>query len=78
MEQQHIISIDVRPIPRPLRHGLIFNAFDALGSREALELVSDHDPRPLHYLFDVRYPDAFAWFYVGQGPSEWRVRIERR
>lgn len=75
MDLDPLIAIDVRSIPRPLRHGLIFRAFDELRPAETLDLVSDHDPRPLRYLFDVRYPGAFAWDYLEQGPRMWRVRI---
>ncbi len=40
-------TIDVRSIPGPQRHPLIFHTFDALAPGEALELVNDHDPFPL-------------------------------
>jgi uncharacterized protein (DUF2249 family) len=69
--------IDVRPIPRTTRHPLIFKTFDHLNREEFLSVVSDHDPRPLHYLFDVKYPGAFTWDYVEEGPEVWCVRIGR-
>ena len=43
--------IDVRTIAPRERHPLIFSAFDSLAPGEALELVNDHDPRPLFYQF---------------------------
>ncbi|MET0708822.1 MAG: DUF2249 domain-containing protein [Tardiphaga sp.] len=70
-------TIDVRPIPRPMRHPLIFNTFDRLDRDESIHVVSDHDPRPLRYLFDVRYSGAFTWDYVEEGPDAWCVRIGR-
>lgn len=84
MEQQNIVdhrseemTIDVRAIPRPTRHPLIFDTFDQLDLGEYFCVVSDHDPRPLHYLFDVRYPGAFTWDYVEKGPDVWRVCVGR-
>ncbi len=42
-------TIDLRDVPPPERHPKIFDAFDSLASGEALELINDHDPRPLYY-----------------------------
>jgi uncharacterized protein (DUF2249 family) len=78
MNQHLIPPIDVRPIPRPLRHALVFSMFDQLAPRTALELVSDHDPRPLRYLFDVKRDGEFDWAYLENGPQVWRVRIGKR
>ncbi len=70
-------TIDIRPIPRSMRHPLIFTSFDRLDGEGSVVVVSDHNPRPLRYLFDVKYPDAFTWDYVEEGPDVWRVRIGR-
>lgn len=70
-------AIDVRRVPRPMRHPLIFGTFDRLDPNNSFDIVSDHDPQPLRYLFDVRYPDAFSWNYIESGPDVWRIRIER-
>jgi uncharacterized protein (DUF2249 family) len=69
--------IDVRRMPRTMRHPLIFSTFDRLRREEFFSVVSDHDPRPLHYLFEVKYPGAFTWDYVVEGPDVWCVRIGR-
>jgi uncharacterized protein (DUF2249 family) len=71
-------TIDVRAIPRPMRHPLIFNTFDRLERDESIHVVSDHYPRPLRYLFDVKYSGAFTWDYVEEGPDAWCIRIGRR
>ncbi len=68
-------TIDVRQIVRPMRHPLIFSTFDRIGPKGSLHIISDHDPRPLRYLFDVKYPGAFTWDYVESGPKVWRVRL---
>ena len=70
-------TIDVRTMPRPARHPLIFGTFDQLNLGEFFWVVSDHDPRPLHYLFEVKYPGAFTWDYVENGPDVWRVCVGR-
>ena len=69
--------VDVRQIARPMRHPLIFDTFEQIVHEDSFHIVSDHNPRPLHYLFDVKYPGAFTWDYVENGPDVWRVRIGR-
>lgn len=67
--------LDVRPLPPPRRHPLIFETFEQLRPGQALMLVNDHDPKPLFYQFSAERPGQFTWEYVEQGPEVWRVRI---
>lgn len=67
--------IDVRVIPPPQRHMLIFQTFEGLGPGEAFELVNDHDPKPLYYQFSAERAGEFTWEYFEQGPQVWRVRV---
>ncbi len=67
--------LDVREMAPRERHPTILSTFDALASGEALELVNDHDPKPLRYQFEAEKPGAFTWDYLEQGPEAWRVRI---
>lgn len=69
--------IDVRTVPPPSRHPLMFGAFDALVPGEGFEIVNDHDPMPLRAHFDRLRAGQFAWRYEEAGPQRWRVRIER-
>lgn len=69
--------IDVRTIAPRDRHPLIFSTFGGLAAGEAMELVNDHDPRPLYYQFDAQLPGQFSWEYLEQGPDTWRVAITR-
>lgn len=71
------VVLDVRPIPGREKHPTIFRTFDALKPGESMQLVNDHDPRPLRYQFLAERPDAFEWTYEEQGPEVWRVRIAR-
>jgi uncharacterized protein (DUF2249 family) len=70
-------TIDVRRIPPPQRHPLIFQTFERLQAGEAFLLVNDHDPKPLYYTFKAERDGQFAWEYLEQGPEVWRVRIGR-
>lgn len=70
-------TIDLRPLPRPQRHILVFSQFEGLAPGEAFELVNDHDPLGLLHQFHALLPGQFTWDYRGQGPEEWRVVIGR-
>jgi uncharacterized protein (DUF2249 family) len=72
-------ELDVRAIPKPQRHPLIFARFDALPVGESFVLVNSHDPRHLHDEFERDHPGAFAWTYLATGdPRLFRVEITRR
>lgn len=70
-------KVDVRSLPPRERHPLIFSTFGALSAGQAMELVNDHDPKPLYYQFQAELPGAFSWNYLEQGPDTWRVAITR-
>lgn len=67
--------IDVRVVPPPRRHPLLFATFDALSSGQSFILVNDHDPKPLYYQFSYERQGRFNWEYLDSGPEVWRVRI---
>ncbi|MBI1865661.1 MAG: DUF2249 domain-containing protein [Nitrospirae bacterium] len=68
-------TVDVRNVPPPQRHPLIFGTFDSLKPGEAFILVNDHDPKPLYYQFKAEMEGQFSWTYLEQGPDVWRVEI---
>ena len=70
-------TIHVQQIPPRERHAQIFASFDALAVGHALQIVNDHDPRPLRFQFDDRTPGQFDWSYIESGPETWRVNIKR-
>lgn len=70
-------AIDVRSVPPPQRHPLIFGSFDALAPGEHFEILNDHDPLPLYYQFERVRSGQFDWLYLQQGPVVWQVRISR-
>ena len=70
-------TLDVRDIPPARRHGLIFETLATLDPGMGLELVNDHDPKPLYYQLAAEQPGVFSWDYLEEGPAVWRVRIGR-
>ncbi len=70
-------TVDVRTLAPQERHPLIFSTFSQLASGEAMELINDHDPKPLHARFKSDLPGKFSWDYLEQGPDTWRVAITR-
>jgi uncharacterized protein (DUF2249 family) len=70
--------VDVRSIAPRDRHPLIFETFDNLAEGQALIVVNDHDPRPLHYQFMHERSGQFGWEYLEQGPTVWRVAIRKQ
>ncbi|MCA0008701.1 MULTISPECIES: DUF2249 domain-containing protein [unclassified Mesorhizobium] len=71
------LLIDVRTIAPIDRHPRIFGVAAALVEGSSFIIVNDHDPRPLHYQIEARYPGVFAWEYLERGPEVWRVEISR-
>ncbi len=69
--------LDVRTIVPRQRHALIFQTFGALAGGQSMELVNDHDPRPLKHHFEAEMPGEFSWNYLEEGPEVWRVSITR-
>ena len=67
----------MRQLPHWQRHDAIFTAYRALPPGRGFVLVNDHDPLPLRYQFEARYPGRFTWDYAEAGPRVWRVRIGR-
>lgn len=78
MEQtQHDIRLDVRELAPRDRHATIFETFHALRPDQAMELVNDHDPKPLYYQLSTEHPGEFSWAYRQEGPEVWEVEIRR-
>ena len=69
--------IDVRQIAPRERHALIRQMFGDLVVGHSMELVNDHEPKPLHRQFEIDMPGAFTWDYLEAGPQLWRVKITK-
>lgn len=71
-------TVDARIYEPKDKHPTIFKTFESLMNGEKMELINDHDPRPLHYQFIMELPEQFEWEYLEQGPEVWRVAITRK
>ncbi|WP_309131820.1 DUF2249 domain-containing protein [Brevibacterium sp.] len=69
--------IDVRTVPRPQRHPLVFRAFDDLAVGAGLILVNDHEPTNLRREMEEEFAEALGWEPLSD-TAEFRVRISRR
>jgi len=72
------VEVDVRQVPPPQRHPLIFSTFDRLAQGQTMVLVNDHDPKPLYYQLSFERAGQFDWEYLEQGPEVWRVAIRKK
>lgn len=78
-EQTDGEELDVRAVPKPERHPMIFARFAALATGESFVLVNSHDPKHLRDEFDRDHSGAFEWTYLPSGDKRvWRIRITRR
>ena len=71
------VTLDVRQMPPWERHPKIFEIIDNLAVGDALRLVNDHDPRPLHYQILAERPGQFEYNSREEGAHEWVARITR-
>ncbi|MCF2524876.1 DUF2249 domain-containing protein [Bradyrhizobium sp. G127] len=69
--------VDVRDIAPQHRHSIIFQLFDHLEVGDSIQLVADHDPRPLRYQLEVGFDSQCKWTYLEQGPDVLRVLLKR-
>ncbi len=71
-------TVDARQYAPKDKHPTILGTFASLKPKEKMELINDHDPRPLYYQFNVEMPDQFEWEYLEEGPEVWRVSIGKK
>ena len=79
MDAQNAIEeqvVDVREIVPRLRHTVIFQLFENLDGQHALQLIADHDPRPLRVQLEANHGSRCRWTYLEEGPDRWRVRLQ--
>lgn len=69
--------LDVRSLPTWERHPRIRTTFEALDEGTALTVVTDHEPRPLRFMFEQSYPERFVWLQRQLGIARWEVELRR-
>jgi uncharacterized protein (DUF2249 family) len=80
MSETEVVSrrqLDVRAISPVERHARIFGIAQGLAEDQSFVIVNGHDPRPLRYQLESKYPGQFDWEYLQQGPDIGRVEIKR-
>lgn len=70
-------TLDLRAVPPFERHPKIFEVWERLELGDTLEIINDHDPRPLHYQFMHEREGEFEWNSEPRGPQDWVARITR-
>lgn len=74
---EKVLKLDLRKVPVTQRHPMIFDSWEGLKPESVLQIVNDHDPKPLRYHFESEYKDKFEWAYLASGPEEWVVNITK-
>lgn len=69
--------IDVRDIPKPERHPLIFGRYQQLQVGESLYLHADHEPQNLRQEFERDHPGTYRWEAEELTVGHWQVRITK-
>ncbi|UPV75342.1 DUF2249 domain-containing protein [Halorussus limi] len=72
--------LDVREIPPPERHPKIHEEFEALDSGEVLEIVNDHEPKPLFYEMqaEVESFDADSYEVEREDPQKFVAKFPKQ
>lgn len=76
-EVAETVELDIRAVDLRERHPLIFETFDNLSQGHQIKLVNDHDPKPLHYQFEMERQGKYGWKNLEQGPEKWVVVIRK-
>ena len=67
--------IEVQNIDPRHRHTVIFQLIQHLPKGGSIQLVVDHDPKPLRYRAEAMFGAPLRWDYLEEGPDVWRVRV---
>lgn len=74
---EDIPALDVRPIPRAIRHATVIGALSAIRPGRSLDLVAPHDPQPLLRQVQGLEPGVWSVEYLVEGPEAWTLRLTR-
>ncbi len=78
MSNGKVTKLDVRVIPPHERHPKrIFDIWDKLNVGDTLQIINDHDPKQLHYMFEAQYEDCYKWEYEAEGPKDWIINLTK-
>lgn len=73
-------TLDLRDLRPPERHSKIFEAFDAHGPGESLEIINDHEPAPLYYqmVAEIERFDADGYAVEQLGPETFVATLPKK
>ncbi|ABD86799.1 DUF2249 domain-containing protein [Rhodopseudomonas palustris] len=69
--------LDVRRLEPQQRHAIVQRLIDRLPPGRSLQVIADHNPRPLRGYLEMVHGDEADWSYLEQGPEVWRVKLRR-
>ena len=69
--------INVRDIDPQHRHTIILQLLDHLAHDASLQLIADHDRKPLRFQLEEKHGSRCQWTYLEEGPDVWRVRLRQ-
>jgi uncharacterized protein (DUF2249 family) len=67
--------INVADIDPRYRHAILFRLFENLAPGHSLQIVADHDPKPLRFQLEAQFGSRTKWAYLQEGPEVWRLRL---
>ncbi|MEW6295171.1 MAG: DUF438 domain-containing protein [Candidatus Diapherotrites archaeon] len=71
------INLDLRKMMPFKRHTKILETWNNLKEGQTLRIINDHEPKPLHYLFQAEFKGQFEWNYEQKGPKDWVFKIKK-
>lgn len=69
--------VDMKEIDPRHRHLIVAQLFEHLPVGKTLQLVVDHNPKPLRFQFETKYGAQCSWTFLEEGPDIWRVRLRK-
>lgn len=70
-------DLDVRTIDHSVRHARVIGVVTSLVPGESMVIAADHAPRGVMREIEMDVPGDFRFEYLSEGPSLWRLQIER-
>ena len=72
------LSLDLRELPGPVRHQLVFKAWEYLAFDGSFTIRNDHDPVPLRRQLERVAAGTLGWEYLEKEPGSFQVRITKK
>ncbi|WP_061965444.1 DUF2249 domain-containing protein [Demequina aurantiaca] len=75
--EAHEGDLDVRTIDHSARHARVIGVVTSLVPGESMVIAADHAPLGVLREIDAEVQGDFRFEYLAEGPSLWRVQVER-